>query len=60
MTLTPEQISAIHIRITATCTNIEIRPWNPTSRYVEVSQFDRSRLIETVKVTPGGIVTVIA
>lgn len=60
MTLTPKQIDAIHIRVTATCTHLEIRPWGPTSNYVEVSQFCRSRLIETVKVSPSGIVTVLA
>lgn len=59
MNLTPKQVAAIHVRLTATCTNVEVRPWDTTGRYVEVSQFDRRRLIETVKIAPGGDVKVL-
>jgi hypothetical protein len=60
VTLTPKQVSAIHIRLTAACTTVEIRGWQPTGRTVEMSQFERTRLIETVKIGPSGIVTVLS
>lgn len=60
VTLTPAQISAIHIRLTATCTYVEIGRWDTTGRAIEVSQFERQRLIETVKIMPGGSVAVLS
>jgi hypothetical protein len=58
--LTPAQVDAIHIRLTATCTNVQIRRWADTGQMIEVSQFQRQRLIETVKVGPSGTVKVLA
>lgn len=60
MKLTPAQVGAIHVRITGTCRTIEVRPWTTTSDYIEVSQFDGARLIETVKIAPAGRVTVLS
>lgn len=60
VSLTPKQIDAIHIRLTATCTNVEVRRWATTGATIEVSQFARARLIDTVKVGPSGTVTVLS
>jgi hypothetical protein len=60
VSLTPNQIAAINVRLTATCTDVEVRRWAPMSRAVEVSWFARRRLIETAKIDPGGRVTVLA
>ena len=59
VSLTPKQIDAIHIRLMAGCTNIEIKRWDKIGNTIEVSQFARARLIETVKIRPGGDVTVL-
>lgn len=59
VTLTPDQIDAISVRITATCTSIEVKRW-PGGRWVEVNTFQRTRLIESVKISPGGKVTVLS
>ena len=59
ITLTPKQIDTIHIRLTTTCTDVQIRRWATTGRTIEVSQFVRSRLIETVKIGPSGTTTVL-
>ena len=58
--LTPKQVAAINGRLTGTCTHVEVRNWKPGSTAVEVSQFDRSRLIETTKIEQGGGVKVLA
>jgi hypothetical protein len=60
VSLTPKQISAIHARLTSTCTYIEVRRWHKTGNTIEVSQFARTRLIETVKIGPSGIVKVLS
>ena len=65
VTLTPKQVFAVNARMTATCTDVEIRRWHVpdkphVSRAVEVSQFDRRRLIETVKIGPSGTVKVLS
>lgn len=60
VTLTPQQVDAIYIRMTATCTNIDVKRWDSTGRFVEVNFFERQRLIETVKIAPGGNVTVLS
>ena len=60
VSLTPRQIGAINVRLTATCTNVEVGRFAPTKRAVEVSQFAGARLIETVKIEPGGAVKVIS
>lgn len=57
--LTPKQVAAIHVRLTATCTTVEVRRWEPTGQTVEVNQFARTRLIESVKIGPSGTVTVL-
>lgn len=75
--LTPKQIDAIHIRMAATCTMIQIQRASPTATVVElteqqqdsityaidpaveVSFFARGRLIETVRIQPGGAVKVL-
>jgi hypothetical protein len=60
VSLTPQQVAAINDRIVARCSTIEVRRWDPTTgRTIEVSQLDRTRLIETVKIRPGGDVTVL-
>lgn len=59
VSLTPQQISAIHTRLTAKCTNVDIRRWDTTGKTVEVSQYQRQRLIETTKIGPAGIVKVL-
>lgn len=59
VSLTPKQIFAINARLTATCTNVEIRRWDTTGNSIEVSQFQRQRLIETVRIRPSGSVTVL-
>lgn len=58
--LTPQQIAAITARLTETCTSVEIGRWNTTGKTVEVSQFARQRLIETVKIGPSGTVKVLS
>ena len=60
VTLTPKQIAAISARLTATCTDIEVRRWGTVGRTIEVVQFDRRRLIESVKIRPSGTVTVLS
>ena len=61
VSLTPKQVAAIHVRLTGTCTSVEVRRWDTTGNKVEVSQLDRSRrLIESVRIDPGGKVTVLA
>ena len=55
--LTPKQIDAVHIRMTATCTDLRISRFK--GREVEVSFFQRQRLIETVAVQPGGKVRIL-
>lgn len=59
VSLTPAQIDAIHIRLTGACTSVEVKRWATTGTRVEVSQFARTRLIETVKIDPSGKVTVL-
>lgn len=59
VTLTPKQVFAINARLTATCTAVEIGRFDTIGRTIEVSQFDHIRLIETVKIRPGGDVTVL-
>lgn len=58
--VTPKQIDSIHIRITATCNAIRIEKQAPTRRAVEVTYFAGARHIETVRIEPGGAVTVIS
>lgn len=58
VSLTPKQIAAIQIRLTAKCTEVQIGRW-PVGKTVEVSQFDRQRLIEAVKISPSGNVKVL-
>lgn len=58
--MTPAQVGAVHIRITTTCTNIRVEKSTPERRDVDVSFFDRQRLIETVRIQPGGRVKVIS
>lgn len=60
VSLTPKQIGAIHVRLTAACTNVEVRRWETPGRTVEASQFERQRLIETVKIGPSGTVKVLS
>lgn len=60
VSLTPKQIAAINVRLTGTCTHVEVRRWQPTGRTVECSQFDRTRLIETTKIGPNGTATVLS
>lgn len=60
VSLTPAQIAAIHARLTASCTYVEVRRWNMTGNTIEVSQFQRTRLIETVRIRPSGTVTVLS
>ena len=62
ISLTPKQVDKIHIRIGGACTNIEITRASPTAtvRAVEVSFFARQRLIETVRIQPGGAVQVLS
>ena len=57
--LTPKQIAAIHVRLTATCTHVEISRWETFGQTVSVDQFNRTRLIESVKIGPSGKVTVL-
>lgn len=59
VTLTPKQASAIAVRVTATCTAIDLARWSPDRRAVVADYFDRGRLIESVRVEPGGRVTVL-
>jgi hypothetical protein len=60
--VTSKQIAAIHARTHARCTNIRIERASPTAtvRAVEVSFFERQRLIETVRIQPGGAVKVLS
>lgn len=58
--LTPKQIAALNVLLTATCTRVEVRRWDSVGDTVEASQFDRQRLIETVKIGPSGTVKVLA
>lgn len=58
--ITPKQSSAIQARLTAKCTVIRIERSAPMRRAVDVSTFDRQRLIETVRVEPGGGVKVLS
>lgn len=58
--LTPKQIDAIHIRLTATCTSVRVSRWQPTGETIEASFFRRQALIETVKIGPSGTVTVLS
>jgi hypothetical protein len=60
VTLTPAQVTAIDVRLTAKCTYVEIRRWNTTGNTIEVSQFQKQRLIETVRIRPSGGVTVLS
>jgi hypothetical protein len=60
VTLTPEQIRAINARLTTRCTNVEVQRFATTGKTIEVSQFQRTRLIETVKIRPSGTVTVLS
>lgn len=53
--ITPAQVSAIHIRMTAACTDIRISKWQTIGRTIEASFFARQRLIETMKIGPSGI-----
>lgn len=60
VSLTPKQVFAINARLTATCTSVQITKWKPTGQTVEVAQFARQRLIETIKLGPSGTVKVLS
>jgi hypothetical protein len=60
ISLTPQQIGVLNARLMLRCTNVEISPWGLRSRAIEVSQFQRQRLIETVKIEPSGKVKVLS
>jgi hypothetical protein len=59
VSLTSQQVAVVNARMFRACTHVEIRRWDPADRSVEVSQFQRTRLIETVKIGPSGRVVVL-
>jgi hypothetical protein len=58
--ITPAQVGAIFARLNDRATDIQIRRWAITGKTVEVSQFAQTRLIETAKIGPSGIVKVLS
>lgn len=60
ITMTKEQVAMLNARLVTRCTTVEVRRWDSTGRYIEVHQFERQRLIESVKIAPGGSVTVLS